>query len=134
VSDRGSGRTHCLFVEAIQPQARGRGRLLRPRADLVDRVERMAENAICSRSASIADSRDRGRLPAVTGGAVVGVDIPTESDITSSGYARPPAQVASTQVVVLAVTTTSATGWQRNSALGHTAETVQRDANGLHDA
>jgi hypothetical protein len=39
-------RTHSLLVQPIQPQARCRGRLLRPRADLVDRVERMAKDSI----------------------------------------------------------------------------------------
>jgi len=38
--------THGLFVEAVEEEARGGGRLLRACTDLVDCVERMAEDAI----------------------------------------------------------------------------------------
>jgi hypothetical protein len=46
-------RTHGLFVQPVQLQSRGRRRLLRPSADLVDRVERMAEDAVCTPPRSI---------------------------------------------------------------------------------
>jgi hypothetical protein len=40
-------RTHGLFVEAVELQSRRGGWFLRPRSDLVDCIERMAEDPIC---------------------------------------------------------------------------------------
>jgi len=38
---------HCLLVEAVEAQALGYGGFLRARADLVDGVEGVAEDAVC---------------------------------------------------------------------------------------
>ena len=43
---RGSHHTHTLLVEAIELQSCHRGWLLGACADLIDRVERMAEDSV----------------------------------------------------------------------------------------
>lgn len=52
--DPRSPRTHALLVEAIEHQSRRSRRLLRASANLIDGVERMAEDSVCTGTCSSA--------------------------------------------------------------------------------
>jgi hypothetical protein len=80
------GRTHGLLVQPIQTQSRRRRRLLRPGTNLVDCVERMAKDSVCSyQHISPWSSTGRsGLLPASSG-----MHVPTESDITTRQLRAP---------------------------------------------